>query len=289
MSFAIFADSGSNLPRRILDSLGIEIIPFTLWMNGEAHVCPVCPDEFDSHAFYEKMRNRVEVKTSLLNSAVFEDAFRPELEAGRDVLYFSLSSGISGTYHSACLAAQELGEEFPQRRVFVVDSLGAGCGTGLLACRAADSRAAGMSAEEAYRAVLTDRDRLCEYFTVDDLMYLKRTGRVKAVVAVAGTMLNIKPLLWGDPAGKISVYGKARGRMKAIEAIAQKYRDKVVEPEKSRVFISHGDCPEDARRLEEAVRKIAVPKELIVVPHEPLTGAHVGPGMLSLFFLGDSR
>lgn len=289
MSFAIFADSGSNLPRRILDTLGVEIIPFTLWINGEAHVCPRCPEDFDSHAFYEKMRNRAEVKTSLINSAVFEDAFRPALEAGKDVLYFSLSSGVSGTYHSACLAAQELEEAFPERRVFVVDSLGAGCGTGLLACRAADARAAGQSAEQAYRGVLADRDRLCEYFTVDDLMYLKRTGRVKAVVALAGTMLNIKPLLWGDPAGKISVYGKARGRGKAIEAIAQKYRDKVVDPERSRVFISHGDCPEDAQRLADAVRQIAEPKELIVVPHEPLTGAHVGPGMLSLFFLGDGR
>lgn len=289
MAFIIFSDSGCNLPEKYLKDLGIEVIPFSYTLDGQLIQCDKSPDHFDGHAFYEKMRNRAEVKTSLLSPGAFQQAFRPVLAAGSDILYIGLSSGISGTIHSAHLAAESLMEEFPGRVVAILDSLGAGMGEGLLACRASDLRSQGLTLAEALPILEDERDHLCEFFTVDDLMYLKSTGRVSGVTALVGTILQIKPLLRGDETGHIVVCGKSRGRKKAIADIIALYQKRVKNPETQRVFISHGDCPQDAEALADGIRKAAPPKELIVAMHEPLTGAHVGPGMLSVFFLGDSR
>lgn len=146
-----------------------------------------------------------------------------------------------------------------------------------------------MSLEETYAALEQDRSNLCEFFTVDDLMFLRRTGRVSGVAATLGTMLQLKPLLRGDETGHITVFHKVRGRKRAVDALAELYRKRVRRPEEQRVYLSHGDCLEEAERLARMVREAAPPKELIVSLHEPLTGAHVGPGMLALFFLGDGR
>ena len=229
------------------------------------------------------------LKTSLLNTQLFLDHFRPELEAGRDVVYVGMSSGISGTYQAARIAAEELAEEYPDRTVRTVDSLGAGFGTGLLACRAADLRAEGKTAAEAGEILDGEVPQLLQFFTVDDLHFLRRTGRVSGATAAIGSVLNIKPLLWGDATGHIVACGKYRGRKKAVDAIVERYRDRAVEAENRRVAITHGDCPEEAAALAERITGICRPKELIVCPHEPFTGAHVGPGMLALFFFGTSR
>ena len=221
--------------------------------------------------------------------AQMEDAFRPVLAAGEDVLYITLSSGISGTVASGLQAAQALMEEFPQRQVRVLDSMGAGFGIGLLLGRASDDRKAGLNQDQTYASLERDRDNLCEFFTVDDLMFLRRTGRLSGVTATLGTMLQLKPLLRGDETGHITVFNKVRGRKRAVETLGELYRKRVCSPETQRVYISHGDCPEDAEQLARMVQEIAPPKELIVCLHEPLTGAHVGPGMLALFFLGKGR
>ena len=289
MAFLVFSDSACNLPGRFLTELDIHIVPFSYELDGELIPCADSPDDFDGHAYYEKMRNRAVVKTSLLNADAFISAFRPSLEAGQDIVYVGLSSGISGTLQSAHMAAQALMEEFPQRQVAILDSKGAGLGQGLLACRAADRRDEGLSLSEAMPLLEEERDRLCEFFTVGDLMHLRSTGRLSGVTALLGTVLQIKPLLRGDEEGHIVVCGKSRGRKKAISDLAALYKKRVKNPEVQRVFISHGDCLEDAELLGEMVKEIAAPKELIISIHEPLTGAHVGPGMLALFFLGDSR
>ena len=200
-----------------------------------------------------------------------------------------MSSGISGTYNAAKMAAEELMEEFPGRKVYAVDSRGAGLGTGILTLRGADFREAGMGAEEAYRALLEATDNLCEYFTVDDLMFLKRTGRLSGAGAVVGTMLNIKPILRGDEEGHIVTSQKIRGRKKAVETLAKIYAEKVVDPEHQRVGITHGDCPEEAQALAEKICAAGKPGELLLCPHEPFTGSHVGPGMLAVFFFGEGR
>ena len=289
MSDTVFTDGCSNLPGRILRELQIRVLPCSYVMDGEPGVYDGDIDAFDSHAYYDKLRNGSTLKTSLLNSQLFTDHFRPELEQGRDVVYVGLSSGVSGTLQAARIAAMELEEEFPGRTVAVVDSLGASLGTGLLTCRAADLRNEGKTAAEAREILDEEVPKLLQFFTVDDLNFLKRTGRVSGATAAIGTVLNIKPLLWGDPTGHIVAKAKYRGRKKVIDAIVELYETMAVDPENRRVAISHGDCPEEAHALADRICAIRKPKELIVCPHEPFTGAHVGPGMLALFFFGAER
>lgn len=289
MSFSIFVDGSSNLPSSLLDSLDIRVLPCSYTLNDVPGVYAGDVDSFDFHAFYDLLREGGVMKTTLLNTQLFLDRFRQELQVGRDVIYTCMSSGISGTFQAATIAAQELMEEFPQRTVRIVDSLGSGFGTGLLACRGADLRAEGKSAAEAADILDAEVPQMIQFFTVDDLNFLKRTGRLSGASAMLGTMLNIKPLLWGDPTGHITTYAKHRGRKKVIAAIAEEYRRRVAEPEKNRVAISHGDCLEDAQALADMVMEIAKPRELIICPHEPFTGSHVGPGMLALFFHGTGR
>lgn len=289
MPFAIFVDGSSNLPGRLLRELTIEILPCSYTMNGQPSTYDGSLDSFDAHEYYDMLRQGGRVQTSLLNTQLFLDSFRPVLERGEDVLYFSMSSGISGTCHAARIAAEELLEEFPERTVRVVDSLGSGFGTGLMACKAADLRAAGKSAAETADIMDADAQNTLQFFTVDDLNFLKRTGRVSGATAMIGTVLNIKPVLWGDPNGHITARGKYRGRKKAIAAIVEEYRSRVEDAENQRVAISHGDCLEEAQALADMICAVAKPRELIIAPHEPFTGAHVGPGMLALFFHGKKR
>lgn len=289
MSFAIFTDGCSNLPGRLLRELDIHVLPCTYTVNGEPVTFSGDIEQFDAKAYYDQLRAGMDIKTSLLNTQLFMDHFRPCLEQGLDVLHVGLSSGVSGTYQASCMAAEELMEEFPGRTVRTVDSRGASLGVGILTCRGADFRAEGMDVNAAADALLEESDHLCQYFTVDDLNFLKRTGRVSGATAAIGTVLNIKPLLYGDKEGHIVARAKVRGRKKAIEAILDLYAAKAIHPESGRVAITHGDCPEEAQLLADRVCQIAKPKDLIICPHEPFTGVHVGPGMLALYFFGDCR
>ncbi len=289
MSFSIFVDGSSNLPGEILRELNIEILPCTYSMNGVPSTYDGNLDTFNAQEYYNMLRQGGKVQTSLLNTQLFLDAFRPVLERGEDAVYFSMSSGISGTCQAARMAAEELLEEFPNRTVRVVDSLGSGFGTGLMACKASDLRAQGKSAAETADMMDADAQHTLQFFTVDDLNFLKRTGRVSGATAMIGTVLNIKPVLWGDPTGHITARGKYRGRKKAMQAIVEEYRNYVEDAENQRVAISHGDCLEEAQVLADMICAVAKPKQLIIAPHEPFTGAHVGPGMLALFFHGKTR
>ncbi len=289
MTYAIYTDGCSNLPKCLLERLNIRILPFHYMVDGEPLVYNGDIDSFDSKAYYDKMRSGALVTTTLLNATSFAEHFRQALTQGLDVLYVGLSSGVSGTFQAACMAAEELMEEFPERKVLTVDSKGAGLGVGLLTCRGADLRAAGKTLAETKAILDEEVMQLCEFFTVESLQYLHRSGRISKATYALGSVLDIKPLLRGDEEGHIVSCAKCRGRKKAIAAILEKYKTKAVSPESNRVFISHGDCPEEAEALAAQVRAIAEPKELYVLPHEPTTGAHVGPGMLALFFLGDHR
>ena len=289
MSYSIFVDGSSNLPGSVLQQLDIRILPCSYTIGGKPSTYNGNLSSFNAHEYYEMLRQGGKVQTSLLNTQLFVDAFRPELEQGRDVLYFSMSSGISGTCQAGKIAAEELHEEFPERTVRVIDSLGAGFGTGLMACKAADLRAEGKTATETADFLDEDAHRMLQFFTVDDLNFLKRTGRVSGATAMIGTVLNIKPVLWGDTTGHITARSKQRGRKKSLAAIVEEYKNSVIDSGNQRVAISHGDCEEEALRLAEMIREAAAPKELIIAPHEPFTGAHVGPGMLALFFHGKKR
>ena len=289
MSFVVFTDGCSNLPGSVLKGRQIRTLPFTYTINDQQVVYNGDIDTFDAHAHYELLRAGELIQTSLANTQQFIDHFRPVLEEGHDVIYIGMSSGISGTYQASTIAAAELNEEYPQRRVRTVDSLGAGLGTGLLTIMAAELRDEGKTVDEAADTLDKKRMDLCEFFTVDDLMFLRRTGRLSTTGALVGTMLGIKPILRGDEEGHIVVCHKCRGRKKAVDTLAQLYRDRVVNPADQCVAISHGDCLEEAQALADKICAIAQPKELIFCPHEPVTGSHVGPGMLAVFFFGEGR
>ncbi len=286
-SFTVFADGCANLPQEMLD--GIKLIPNDYLLDDVPQVYLGDVDHFDGHSFYEDLRNGKVAKTSLLNTHLFETHFRPVLEQGQDIIYISMSSGISGTYNAAINAVEDLKEEFPDRFVHIVDSHGCGFGNGLLAVKAASLARDGVDVKEAAKIVDDDVPHMCQYFTVDDLNFLKRTGRVSGVASAVGTVLNIKPILYGDSTGHIVSCAKVRGRSQAIKALVSKFKEKVMDVPEQHICISHGDCLKEAETLRDMIREIAPDTPITIAQHEPFSGAHVGPGMLGLFFYGKER
>lgn len=287
MSFVVFADGSANLPQSML--AGITLLPCDYVLDGKPGTYLGDLENFDGHAFYQSLAAGKKMTTSLLNTQCFLDGFTPVLDQGKDVIYVSMSSGISGTCNAARIAAEELMETYPDRYVHIVDSKGCGFGSGLLAVRAAAMSREGMDAREAGALLDAEVPHACQYFTVDDLNYLKRTGRVSGATAAIGTVLNIKPILYGDSTGHIVSCSKVRGRKKSVKALADKYREKKMDGPDQIICISHGDCLEDARILAEYVREITPGIPITICQHEPFSGAHVGPGMLALFFRGKER
>ncbi len=285
MAFTIFTDSGANITDKVRDHYGIIIIPLTLVMDGE-EMQLTSSENYDYDEYYQKLRDGLKVSTSQVNPDQFTKAFRPVLEGGGDILYIGLSGGVTGTLNSARIAAADLLEEYPDRRIIVIDSLGASLGEGILVVEAAQCRKNGMSLEETAERIEFQRYCMYQVFVVDDLKHLKRTGRISGTLASLGSMMDLKPILKGDTEGRIVVECKARGRKQAIKALAEKYRELVVNPEDQIVGISYGGLREDAVHLANLISRIAAPKKIWIVPHEPVTGSHVGPGMLALYFKG---
>ena len=287
MSFDVFADGSANLPQMYRE--GITVLPCEYSVDGVPKTYSGDLESFDGRAYYDGLRQGKTVNTSLINTHLFLEYFTSVLKEGRDLIYVSMSSGISGTYSAAMAAANQLKEEFPDRFIHIVDSYGCGFGSGLLAVRAAALGRKGLSAGEAAPVIDAEVQHACQYFTVDDLNYLKRTGRVKGITAAIGTVLNIKPVLYGSAEGQIIACRKVRGRKHAIEALAEKYREKKLDSPEQIICISHGDCFSDAALLSELVQEITPGIPVTICMHEPFSGSHVGPGMLGLFFRGKER
>lgn len=287
MSFAVFVDGSANLPRSMLK--GIQLLPCEYTVDGVPQTYWGDVDSFDGHSFYEDLKKGKVVRTSLLNTQLFLSRFAPILASGTDIIYISMSSGISGTYNAARIAAEELMELYEGRFVHIVDSLGCGFGNGLLAVRAAELSRNGVDVRKAAEILDEEVPHTCQYFTVDDLNFLKNTGRVSGVTAKIATVLNIKPILFGDSTGHIISCAKIRGRKKSIEALAKKFEEKRMITDDQRICISHGNCLEDAQYLADLVHKILPDIPITICMHEPFSGAHVGPGMLGLFFRGTER
>ncbi len=290
--FAIFVDSGANIPNDIRIARDIRVVSFNYTVNGEEHACfsEDMPFEETAKQFYDAMRAGAEVKTSLITADLFEEALRPTLREGRDALLFTISSGISGTFAQAQEAAKTLMKEFPDRKVYALDSANASLGEGLIAIKVADLRDLGESAQACADWVRNNTYKMNSYFTVDDLKYLRRTGRISRTVAIAGTLLNIKPLLRADESdnAKIVACNKARGRKKALEMIADYFFKRATRPEDNLVAITHGDCLDDANYLADLLRAKGV-QNIVIEYHDICTGSHVGPGMVGLFFWGQDR
>ena len=287
MTFAVFADGTANLPGKLLE--GIQLLPSELTINGTSYTYTGDIEHFDMHSYYEGLRHGDDVKTSLLNTALFMTSFEPLVKEGTDIIYVAMSSGISGTYNAACVAAMQLMEEYPERYIHIVDSHGCGFGNGMLAIKAAELSKEGVSSREAGQILDDMVPHCCQYFTVDDLNFLKRTGRVSGAAAMIATTLQIKPILYGDHTGHIVSCENCRGRKRAIQKLADTYSVKRMDLPTQTVYISHGDCLHDAEKLRELILSITPDVTVVLCPHEPFSGAHVGPGMLGLFFLGKER
>lgn len=283
----LFTDTSANLPVSIIREYGIEVVPFSYTVNGK-EVPYSAETDFNGKAFYEAMRAGAEVKTSMINVSDFIAAFEQWIAKGDAVIYVGMSGGISGTAHSAKLAAEELLEKYPAAKIAAIDTYAASLGEGFLVIETAKMIERGDPFLKIVKKIELLRKNMCQFFTVDDLAYLRKGGRISGAAAVVGTVLNIKPILRGDENGKIVLCGKIRGFNKSMEALANKY-DELVFDKTADVGIAHADNPEGAQRLENILRAKGFSGELLKVVYEPVTGSHVGPGTIALFFMGEHK
>jgi len=283
VSFVVVTDTSGNLQNQQVREYDLKVIPFCYYINGEEHTC-LDTDTFDGDAFYAIFKGDTKVTTSQINPQTYADFFLPFLAEGKDIIYVSMSSGISGSCQSSMLGAEMALESYPDRKIEVIDTLGASLGEGLVAIHAAELRDAGLETEEAAQQLRALSERMFNVFTVDNLMFLRRGGRLSNLAAVVGTVLHIKPILKGAVDGKIVAFAKVRGRKRSIEALASQYDKLVVAPETQTVGIAHAACRADAEYLVSLLKKNRPPKDILLVDYEPVTGSHVGPGALALFF-----
>ena len=286
--FEIITDTSCNLPTPMLKKMGIEVIPFTYIMDGKVLSC-TDTETFDGKAFFDQIRAGKRVQTSQITPHQFRAHFEPVLASGKDLIFVSMSSGISASCSSAQKTQEELQEEYPERKIFVVDSVSASLAEGMVVLKAYECKKAGMSIEET-KAVLEEyKMQVCQVFTVGNLNHLKRTGRLSAARAIVGTLLRICPVLIGDKEGKIVLAENVRGRKNAIKALADKFAKLVADKLSEPVCIAHADCREDADFLAECLKKIKAVRDVMIVMYEPVTGSHVGPGTLALFYEGEKN
>lgn len=286
MNYQIITDTCCDYPLEMYGELGLTVVPLSVNYRGEVY------DSFTKEwlkSLYDGLRAGEPATTSAVNPETWMGYIEPVLKEGKDALVLAFSSGLSGTYQNAAIAAEELGEKYPQRNIRVVDTLCASMGQGLLVWYACKKRDEGLSLDELADWCRKERPHLCHWFTVDDLMYLKRGGRINAATALMGTMLNIKPVLHMDDEGHLINMSKARGRKAAIHALADKVAELGMPGENDTMFISHGDCAEDAAYLEKLLREKYGVKDVYTSYIGPVIGSHSGPGTLALFFLGEHR
>ena len=289
-SYVISTDTSCDFPLDYVQQHQIPLVSLYYSIDGKDGVNG-CPKSEELKTFYQKMREGAETKTQQASVEDTEKLFRQILETGSDVLHIAFSSGLSGTANAARLAAETLKEEFPDRKIIVIDSLCASLGQGLLVDYALRMKDEGKSMEETAQWVQDHLQNICHLFTVDDLKYLQRGGRISKTTALLGTMIGIKPVLHVDEEGKLVPLSKVRGRKQSIQALVDKMEQNIGswKNEKQPIFISHGDCMEDAQYLAKLVKERFGYEEFLINDVGPTIGAHSGPGTLALFFLGETR
>ena len=287
--YIIMTDSSCDLPARLADEMALTVLPLSVYIEDTKYVNYLDEREIAFSELYAKLRTKCPAKTSAINMNDFLTPMDEILRSGRDILYIGFSSGLSGTYNAGAAAAQEMAEKYPERKVYAVDSLCASMGQGLLVYHAWKHKQAGESIEQVRDWVLDNRLHLCHYFTIDDLMFLKRGGRVSGATAVVGSMLSIKPIMHVDNEGHLIKIGTARGRKASIRALADGAGKLGIDLENQVIFISHGDCLEEAEYLAGIMRERFHVKDVVISYVGPVIGAHSGPGTIALFFLGTER
>lgn len=284
--YTLFCDTTCDLPEEKLAQMDCKLLPLSFEIDGETFTT----DTISMKDFYARMRNDAKTKTSQIPIGVYEKAFEEELEKGNDILYLAFSSGLSGSYASSVIVRDELAQKYPERKIVIVDSLAASSGEGLMLIYAEKKKREGFTIEQLEEYIKEIRLHICHVFTVDDLKYLFRGGRVSRGAAIAGTMLGIKPLLNIDDEGHLIPQGKVRGRKASIKALGDMIRERAGDNRNKTVTLSHGDCMEDALAAEKMLKEIfGSETEVIKAYTGPVIGAHSGPGTLALFFYGDKR
>lgn len=280
----IITDNAANLPQALREQYGIEELCLTYTVDGVPADTSV---EFDGRGFYDALRRGASVQTSMVTPDAAQKGMEPYLINGEDVLYVGLSSGVSGTCWGVGLVARELAEKYPERKIRVLDTRGASLGEGLIVLAAAKLAAEGRVIEK----IAVRCEELCgkmrQHFMVDDLKFLRKGGRISGSAALAGTLLQIKPILQGDEEGKIVQLAKVRGKKAGMEELVALY-DQMVEDRSAPVGISHASSPADALHIATRLRQVGCTGEILTVCHEPVTGAHVGPGMLAVYFYSET-
>lgn len=287
--FMILTDSSADLSAEMAAKLDVQVLPMSFIMDDKTYLNYPDNREMDPHRFYELLREGGSATTAAINIHEYTEALEKLLSAGHDVLLLVFSSGLSSTFQASRLAIEELREEFPDRKIYTVDTLCASLGQGLLVTLAARKRAEGLSIEEVRDWVEDNKLHLCHQFTVDDLHFLKRGGRISATTAAVGSMLKIKPVLHVDNEGKLVNIAKARGRNASLKALVDKMEQTAIDPANQTVYISHGDCLEDAEKVADMIRTRFGTTDIQMNFIGPVIGAHSGPGTVALFYLGTER
>lgn len=284
--YRILSDATLDLPAGIIDELGIKVIPMGFNIDNVEYSHYPDERELSIEEFYGKLKNGSVSQTTQITPAVFMEYFEDILKQGMDILYIAFSSGLSGTYLSSQIVIQELEEEYPERKIYVVDSLCASIGEGLLVYHAALQKKNGLSIDELRDWTERNKKSSRHWFTVKDLYYLKRGGRISSIEAIVGTALKIRPVLSTDDLGKLEVISKIRGTRAELDYMATKLEKEGVELASQTVIIGHGDDLEQAKELESLIRSKNLVKDVMISKIGPIIGTHTGPGMLALVFMG---
>lgn len=287
--YVILTDSSCDLPAELADQMQLTVLPLTVDMDGKLYRNYLDGREIGFHEFFEQVVTAKSAKTSAVTSEQFMEVLEPLCQAGVDVLYLAFSSGLSGTYNSGAIAMRELSEKYPERKLYAVDSLCASLGEGLFVDLCHEKKEAGMTIDELRDYAESLKLHICHWFTVNDLMFLKRGGRVSAATAIVGSVLSIKPVMHMDNEGHLIKVDVARGRKASLRALVAKMEKLAIGPEKQRVYICHGDCLQDAEYVASLVREKFGITDIRINYVGPVIGAHTGPGVVSLFFVGSER
>lgn len=293
--FQIVVDSAANIPAELVKKYDIRVISFVNYVNGQPLTCfdpdlTMEQERVKGKEYYDALRAGAEIKTGLISSGNFEEYFRSIMENNEDVLYFSLSKNISGTYNSARIAAQELMENPPMgRRIRMIDSLNASLAQGILAIYASEMRSQGMDFDTIADTLETYPSRMNGIFTVGDLKYLAKTGRLSGSAALIGNILSIKPILRGNKDGYIVQYKKCRGRKAALNTLVSLVCETIIDPKEQIIGIAHADSYEDSLYVMEEIQKRIQVREFINTSYDYCTGSHVGPDTIALFYMAKDR
>lgn len=293
--FQIVVDSAANIPAELVKKYDIRVISFVNYVNGQPLTCfdpdlTMEQERVKGKEYYDALRAGAEIKTGLISSGDFEECFRSIMENNEDVLYFSLSKNISGTFNSARIAAQELMENPPMgRRIRMIDSLNASLAQGILAIYASEMRSQGMDFDTIADTLETYPAKMNGIFTVGDLKYLAKTGRLSDSAALIGNILSIKPILRGNKDGYIVQYKKCRGRKAALNTLISLVCETIVDPEEQIIGIAHADSYEDSLYVMEEIQKRIQVRRFINTSYDYCTGSHVGPDTIALFYMAKDR